>query len=183
MIASKKDFAKGEIARFGAYDVTVNGVQDNFVPPVPVPQRSDFNDAWTYRSAYQAVVPDEGMKFIVVDLTVTNSGRDATDRIFETIPIYDFPILVGNVEYGARSSATTVEAASKVVLGSPVVVGSIASFSPLILNFPIPPDVSESGKRIYQIPAQSDGMKLVFSRDYDNPDTGGGTELRWTIAL
>ncbi|MES2630754.1 MAG: DUF4190 domain-containing protein [Patescibacteria group bacterium] len=58
MIDAKKDFAKGETAVFGHYEVKVNSVERNYV------SESEF---------YQA---EEGMEYVVVNLTVKNISDD-----------------------------------------------------------------------------------------------------------
>ncbi|TAL14673.1 DUF4352 domain-containing protein [Patescibacteria group bacterium] len=56
---AKKDFAKGETARFGTFDVKVNSVDTN------------------YQSTDGYSQPDTGNKYVLVNVTVTNPGPDS----------------------------------------------------------------------------------------------------------
>jgi hypothetical protein len=58
-IDAKKDFGRGETARFGDFDVKVNSVERNFAG----------NSIFT---------PDEGKEYIVVNLTVTNKDDESS---------------------------------------------------------------------------------------------------------
>lgn len=60
-IDAKKDFAKGETANFGKFNVKVNSVNANYIP-------SD---------SYSAATSSE--KYVVVNLTVTNPNEEAVD--------------------------------------------------------------------------------------------------------
>jgi hypothetical protein len=57
VLDGKKDYAKGETARFGNFDVKVNSVTRNYV------------------SSNQYNTPDEGNEFVVVNITVTNKSE------------------------------------------------------------------------------------------------------------
>ena len=59
ILNAKKDFAKGETAKFGKLDVTVNKVQRNYMP--------------TNRFS----APAEGKEFIIINVTIKNSSDES----------------------------------------------------------------------------------------------------------
>jgi hypothetical protein len=68
-IDAKKDFAAGEKARFGEFEVKVNSVNKNFVPS----------------SVYSQA--DSGSKYVLVNITVTNPSDEGV-----SISSYDFKL-------------------------------------------------------------------------------------------
>jgi Domain of unknown function (DUF4352) len=74
LIDSKKDFSKGETARFGLFDVKVNSVQLNYQP------KEDYYSA------------GEGNQFVLVNISATNKDASAS-----YITSYDFKLSADGV--------------------------------------------------------------------------------------
>lgn len=74
LIDAKKDFKKGDTARFGQFDVTVNSVKRDYVP----------------ENKYSA--PDDGKELIVLNITAKNVGTES-----KYVSSYDFKINDGGV--------------------------------------------------------------------------------------
>lgn len=80
---AKKDFAKGETARFGQFDVKVNSVKRDYVP------ENEFEQA------------SSGKEIIVVNISVTNKGSESA-----SFTNYDLGLSVNGISNQAYSFAT-----------------------------------------------------------------------------
>ena len=175
LIAAKKDFAKGETARIGNFDVKVNGIQDNYMPSVQ-PVRSDYDNAFTYSTARSVTNPSAGNRFIIIDLTMTNKSTKP-DRLL---------LLAVNADGKDAYTSNTFTSLETAVKSSSagVLVPSQPEYIPLDLTFDTEPGLSKSGKLIYEIPAGATNLKLSFTMNgVYNPETEGQTDLKFTLAL
>lgn len=136
-IDAKKDFAKGEVAQFGTFEVTVNSVQRNFVP------ESEF---------YQ---PEEGKEFVVVNVTIKNTGSEA-----EYISPYDLSIN----DAGMAVTNAFVQIDSELESGD------------------LSPDASATGNIVYEVTKDSTDLKLQYEEIVFTP-TYESKELTYTLAI
>ena len=170
LIESKKDFAKGEVARFADLEVTVNAVNDNLTVKQPV--RSDYTDAFAYSLDATQASPN-GKRYVLVDLTVKNVGKETLSE--------GFAYSSGLIELKADDTDAELP------------YNDIVEYKPLraILN----PDMavleteelkagaSVTGKYLFQIPTSSKELKLQYETSVTNPETKNPTTLRYTLSL
>ncbi len=137
--SSKKDYAAGETAQFGNLKVKVNNVTRNYVPT------NEYERA------------DTGKELIVVDLTVTNTGKDS-----EYVSDFDF-----NVEDNGLQVNSSFTAAP----GTAFKTGNLTS------------GASTSGQIVYEVTAGATNLKLAYEDSVYNPSTYSTDKVNYTLGL
>ncbi|MDB5166972.1 MAG: hypothetical protein JWN26_117 [Candidatus Saccharibacteria bacterium] len=133
-IDAKKDFAKGDTARFGTFDIKVNSVNTN------------------YQSTDSYSQPDTGEKYVLVNVTVSNPGPDSVsvsdydlklsaDGVANTSAYLsvDSPFTGGSIAKGASASGNIVytvkTTASVLKLQYDTIVFTPKTFKPATLTY------------------------------------------------
>lgn len=137
LIDAKKDFAKGETAVFEKLEVTVNSVQRG------------------YEHDSSFVTPGEGKEFILVNVTVKNTGDES-----KYVSSYDF----GLNEGGVSTTASFYEAKQALKSGN------------------LSADASTTGNIVYEVTDGAEGLKLQYETTVYDLD-GGLKKLVYTLAI
>lgn len=137
-IDAKKDFAKGETATFGEFTVKVNSVNANYTPS---------------ESYYQA---DEGSKYVLVNVTVSNPGDESID-----VSSYDLELSADGV---AKSKAF-------VSVDDEFEGGNLAK------------GAEASGNLVFVVKEDAGDLKLQHETSVFAPKTYKLTTLTYTLAI
>lgn len=137
MLDAKKDFTKGETAQFGTLEVKVNSVQRDYKPE---------------GSFYQ---PEEGKEYIVLNVTVKNTGDEG-----EYISPYSFSV---------NEAGIAVE-------------NAFVTVDPELESGDLSPGASTTGNVVYEVTKGATDLKLqykttVFTPNYESK------ELVYTLAI
>lgn len=140
LIEGKKDFKKGETATFGQLEVKVNSVERDYV----------FTGSDSY------VTPDDGMEYIVVNVTAKNVGKES-----KYLSGYDLKINEDGIT--DTSSFYDVSPALK--------SGSLAAGS------------STTGNIVFQVTKGATGLKLQYETTVYDLKAGQSQDLVFTLAI
>ncbi len=140
LIEAKKDYKKGETATFGQFEVTVNSVNRDYV----------FTGSDSY------VTPDDGMEYIVVNVTAKNVGADS-----KYLSGYDLKIS----EDGVSNTS------------------SFYDVSPALKSGDISAGASTTGNIVYQVTKGASGLKLQYETTIYDLKEGKSQDLVFTLAI
>ncbi len=138
-LTSQKEFTKGEAAQFGNIQVTATSVTRGYIP------------------ADSFFKPAEGKEFVVVGLTLKNTGTES-----EMISPYTFKLESGGVAYGPS-----------------FVTGPGTGLSSITLN----PGASTSGEVVFEVDKTATDLRLTADDYAYNPDTYKSETVKYTLAL
>ncbi len=137
MLDAKKDFSKGETAQFGNLEIKVNSVQRNYVPD------SDL---------YQ---PEEGKEYIVLNLSVKNTGDDSEY-------IYPYTFAVNDGGMAVDSAFVTV--------------------SPELNSGDLSQGATATGNVVYEVTEGATDLKLQYETSVLTPEFESKT-IVYTLAI
>lgn len=140
LIEAKKDYKKGETATFGQFEVKVNSVKRDYV--------------FTGNESY--VTPDDGMEYIVVNVTAKNVGDDS-----KYLSSYDLKI---NEDGVANASA-------------------YYDVSPALKSGDISAGASTTGNIVFQVTKGATDLKLQYETTVYDLKAGKSQDLVFTLAI
>lgn len=114
LIDAKKDFAKGETARFGDFQVTVNSVQRNYVPDNSYQEASAGNELIVVNVTVKNV-SDDTASVSSYDFDVSEAGVAVSSSYLDVEPAFDSVSLTagatvtGNIVYEINEGATDLK--------------------------------------------------------------------------
>jgi len=140
LIEAKKDYKKGETAIFGQFEVKVNSVKRDYV----------FTGSDSY------VTPDEGMEYIVVNVTAKNIGDES-----KYLSGYDLKISEGGV------SDTS----------------SFYDVSPALKSGNVSAGASTTGNIVFEVTKGASDLKLQYETTVYDLQAGKSQDLVFTLAI